>query len=203
MDDIVRKEFLLRLFATLLLVLTACLVGFDSQTKVLFYTYHLKATFKYLDALRVLLWIDAAAAGYNALQLLRCFFLTTSKGDIKQSSYKNYWLFFLLDQAIVYSVFATNSAATEAAAIALVGVKSLQWMKICNKFTRFCIQMGGALLLGYLAVLPLALLSSLSAFQLFRLYSPKHFLKLKNKLNHHPFYFVHQQNGLQNHQQNN
>lgn len=51
MDDIVKKEFMLRLFATLLLALTACLVGFDSQTKVLFYTLHIKATFKYLNAL--------------------------------------------------------------------------------------------------------------------------------------------------------
>ncbi|KAM3269777.1 CASP-like protein 2C1 [Capsicum chacoense] len=182
MDDIVKKEFMLRLFATLLLALTACLVGFDSQTKVLFYTLHMKATFKYLNALCVLVWIDAAVAGYNVLQLLRCFFITTSKGDIKQSYYKNYWVFFLLDQAIVYTVFAANSAAVEASAIALIGIKSLQWMKICNKFTRFCVQIGSALLLGYLAVLVLFLISSLSAFQLFRHYSPKHFLQLKTKL---------------------
>ncbi|XP_055824634.1 CASP-like protein 2C1 [Solanum dulcamara] len=180
--DIVRIELLLRLFATLLLVLTACLVGFDSQTKVVFLSVHIKANFKYLDALCVLVWIDAAAAIYNILQLLKCFYITTSKGDIKQSSHKNYWFFFFLDQAVVYIVFAGNSAAIEASAIALIGIKSLQWMKMCNRFTRFCIQIGAALILGYLAVLLLFMVSSLSAFQLFRLYSPKHFLKLKSKL---------------------
>lgn len=50
--DIVRVEFLLRLLAILLLVLTACLVGFDSQTKVVFLTVQIKANFKYLGALR-------------------------------------------------------------------------------------------------------------------------------------------------------
>ncbi|MCE3215564.1 putative xyloglucan endotransglucosylase/hydrolase protein 25 [Datura stramonium] len=125
-----------------------------------------------------------------------CRFLGVAKLDpgdiIKQSSYMNYWLFFFLDQAVVYTVFAANSAAIEASAIALIGIKSLQWMKICNRFTRFCIQIGGALLLGYVAVLVLIVVSSLSAFQLFRLYSPNHFLQLKTKLNDHDLYFVNQ-----------
>lgn len=88
-------------------------------------------------------------------------------------------------QAAVYTVFAAQSAAVEASAIALAGVRSLQWMKLCNRFTRFCIQIGGALLCGYAAVLVLVVVSSLSAFQLFRLYSPKKFLQLKGKLNDH------------------
>ncbi|XP_059287153.1 CASP-like protein 2C1 isoform X2 [Lycium ferocissimum] len=153
--DIVRKEFFLRLFATVFLVLTAVLVGFDTQTKVLFYV-HRKATFKYLNVLR---------------------------GDAKQSSYKNCWLFFFLDQVVVYTVFAANTAAIQASAVALFGVKSLQWMKLCNKFPKFCIQIASALIVGYVAVLLLAVVSSISAYQLFRLYSPKHFLKLKRKLN--------------------
>ncbi|OIT26840.1 PREDICTED: CASP-like protein 2C1 isoform X1 [Nicotiana attenuata] len=182
--DIVRKEGLLRLFAIVFLVLTACLMGFDSQTKLLFDTIERKASFKDLDALFVLVWIDVAVASYSVLQVLRCFLIpTTSKGDIRQRSYKNYWLFFFLDQAAVYTVFAAQSAAIEASAIALVGVRSLQWMKICNRYTRFCIQIGGALLCGYAAVLVLVVVSSLSAFQLFRLYSPKKFLQLKGKLN--------------------
>ncbi|XP_060171552.1 CASP-like protein 2C1 isoform X1 [Lycium barbarum] len=180
--DIVRKEFFLRLFATVFLVLTAVLVGFDTQTKVLFYV-HRKATFKYLNVLSVLVWIDVAVACYNVLQLLRCFFISTSRGDAKQSSYKNCWLFFFLDQVVVYTVFAVNTAAIQASAVALFGVKSLQWMKLCNKFPKFCIQIASALILGYVAVLLLAVVSSISAYQLFRLYSPKHFLKLKRKLN--------------------
>ncbi|CAL5385363.1 unnamed protein product [Camellia sinensis] len=57
-------------------------------------------------------------------------------------------------------------------------------MKLCDKYTRFCIQIGGALLCGYAASLSLALISILSGFSLFRLYSPKRFFLLKARINH-------------------
>lgn len=66
-----------------------------------------------------------------------------------------------------------------ASALAITGAESLQWMKWCNKFTSFCIQVGGALLCGYAATFFMAIVSSLSAFSVLRLYSPKHFLALK------------------------
>ncbi|KAL4279705.1 hypothetical protein GQ457_03G045090 [Hibiscus cannabinus] len=61
-------EALLRLTAISLLVLTACLVGFDSQRKVIFYIDK-KASFKDLRALVGLVYITSLAAAYNLVQL--------------------------------------------------------------------------------------------------------------------------------------
>uniref|UniRef100_A0A5B7B8W5 CASP-like protein n=1 Tax=Davidia involucrata TaxID=16924 RepID=A0A5B7B8W5_DAVIN len=181
--EIVKREAFLRLLAILLLVLTACLVGFDTQTKVIFSLVVRKANFRDLNALLVLVLIDSLAAGYNLLQLVRCFITCRFKCELTAGSNINLaWLCFVLDQAAVYIVFAANSAAFEASLIAVTGASSFQWMKLCNRYTRFCIQIGGALLCGFVATLLMALLSSISAYSLFRLYSPKQFLTLKDKL---------------------
>ncbi|KAL6331856.1 hypothetical protein AAG906_020203 [Vitis piasezkii] len=178
--SLARAEAFLRLFAILVLVLTACLLGFDTQTKLLFSTIKKTATFRDLGALQVVVYVDSVAAGYNLLQLGRGFISAKLKGKLINVSYVTLpWVCFLLDQAAVYTVFSANTAALQASIIAVTGESSLQWMKVCNRYTRFCIQVGGALLSGYLASLLMVLLSSLSAFSLFRLYSPKQFLLLK------------------------
>ncbi|XP_011069901.1 CASP-like protein 2C1 isoform X2 [Sesamum indicum] len=172
-----RIETFLRVLSTVLLVLTACLVGFDSQTKVFFYTYARKATFRDLNALYVLVWVDAAAAAYNLIQLFRSF-----RKDLADNSYTYLrWGTYLLDQAASYVVFAANTAAVQASVLALTGEKSFQWMKLCNRYTRFCIQIGGALACGVIAAILTVIISSISAYALFRLYSPKHFLLLKGR----------------------
>ena len=50
--SLARAEAFLRLFAILVLVLTACLLGFDTQTKLLFSTIKKTATFRDLGALQ-------------------------------------------------------------------------------------------------------------------------------------------------------
>lgn len=64
--------------------------------------------------------------------------------------------------------------------LAITGSDAFQWLKVCDKFTRFCVQIGGALLCGYAASIIMALISTISAYQVFRMYSPKWFLRLKN-----------------------
>ncbi|TXG60996.1 hypothetical protein EZV62_012359 [Acer yangbiense] len=81
---------------------------------------------------------------------------------------------------VVYLTFATNSAAVEHAILAITGMKEFQWMKWCNRFTRFCFQVGGAIVCGYVACALMASLTFISAFNLFRLYSPQKFLRLKH-----------------------
>ncbi|KAI6682560.1 hypothetical protein NL676_036441 [Syzygium grande] len=175
-------EALLRVCAILLLVLTACLVAMDAQTKLIVYTYAKKATFRDLNALPVLVYIDGVVAGYNLLQLSRCSVSACYKREIQSPLLKNLsWVHFLLDQVAVYIVFATTAASTQASLLAVTGSKAMQWMKLCNRYTRFCFQIGGALLCGYAACIVLALTSFLSAYNLFRLYSPTKFLQLKSK----------------------
>ncbi|KAK3435475.1 CASP-like protein 2C1 [Eucalyptus grandis] len=175
-------EVFLRVCAILLLVLTACLVAMATQTKLIMYTYARKATFRDLNALPVLVYIDGVVAGYNLLQLSRCSVSAYCKREIQCPLLKNLsWVHFLLDQVAVYTVFATTVAATQASLLAVTGSKAMQWMKLCNRYTRFCIQVGGALLCGYAASIVLVLMSFLSVYNLFRRYSPTKFLQLKSK----------------------
>ncbi|XP_061994583.1 CASP-like protein 2C1 [Rosa rugosa] len=174
-------EAFLRLSSVILLVLTALLVGLDHQTKFVFFTYR-KASFDQVNALLVLVYVDAVVAGYNLVRLFgKC---SMSAGLVKQnpqgSSVYLAWLSLLLDQIAVYVAFGANSAAFQASLIALTGISEFQWMKLCNKYSRFCFQMGGALSCGYLACLLLIFISFITAFNLFRLYSPKKLFLLKS-----------------------
>ncbi|KAG6411793.1 hypothetical protein SASPL_129877 [Salvia splendens] len=134
----------------------------------------------------VLVWIDVAAAVYNLLQLITSYKVQRFATNIYVS-----WGIFLLDQkdggvfnecnmqAAAYTVFGATAAAVQGSTIAITGEKSFQWMKLCNRFTRFCFQIGGALICGYAAALLMAITASISAYSLFRFYSPKRFLVLK------------------------
>ncbi|KAI7746705.1 hypothetical protein M8C21_023969, partial [Ambrosia artemisiifolia] len=82
-------------------------------------------------------------------------------------------------KAVVYMIFGASTGSLMACVYAITGERHLFWMKLCNKFNRFCIQIGGALLCGYVAFLLMAVVSFLSAYSLFRHYSPKTFLVLK------------------------
>ncbi|XVF70034.1 hypothetical protein PTKIN_Ptkin11bG0128900 [Pterospermum kingtungense] len=174
-------EAFLRLFAISMLVFTACLVGFDSQTQVIFYVQK-KASFRDLRALVGLVYITSSAAAYNLL-LLGCYsFSAWCKGSTSVESYVYLaWLRYLLDQAAVYVVFAGNLAACEHSLLVVTGQMNFQWMKWCNNFTRYCFQIGGSLFCGFVASLVMGFVASISAFNLFRFYSPKKFLVLKAK----------------------
>ncbi|CAI9285546.1 unnamed protein product [Lactuca saligna] len=178
--DITRMEALLRACATLLLLTTACLVRFDTQTSLIFPEYSRTATFRDMNALYVLVFMDVAVAGYNLVQLVIRGLLSSHMKQDMNGSYKHLaWISFLFDQAVVYMLFAANSACLTASLLAVRGEHDLFWMKLCNKFNRFCNQIGGALLCGYAAFFLMALVSSLSAYSLFRHYSPKKYLVLK------------------------
>ncbi|KAK2358805.1 hypothetical protein P8452_77829 [Trifolium repens] len=176
-------EVFLRVIAILFLVSTACLVAFDTQTKVVFLMISKKATYKDLDALKILVYVTSAAAGYNMLQLCKHTFSALPTISNFKASYYMYiaWITFLLDQITTYLTFATNTAAFQASIFALIGSDAFQWMKICNKFTRFCDQIAGALLCGYIAPLLMAMISTISAYKVFRMYSSKRFMRLKGK----------------------
>eukprot|EP00262_Sarcandra_glabra_P010059 TRINITY_DN2493_c0_g1_i3.p1 TRINITY_DN2493_c0_g1~~TRINITY_DN2493_c0_g1_i3.p1 ORF type:complete len:102 (+),score=3.69 TRINITY_DN2493_c0_g1_i3:56-361(+) len=72
---------------------------------------------------------------------------------------------------VAYVSFVANSAAAQASILAITGASPLEWTKVCNIYTRFCEQIAGGILCGYAASLIMAVVSSLSAFNLYRLYS--------------------------------
>ncbi|XP_044472533.1 CASP-like protein 2C1 [Mangifera indica] len=179
--DILKTEAFLRLSAALVFVLAACLVRLDTQTKFIFFTER-KITFKDLNGLQALVYAAFVAAGYNVLQLSRCiFFVSCFHGNLSKRSYRYLaWVGYLLDQVVLYLTFATNSAAVEQSMLVVTGMKEFQWAKWCNKYTRFCFQTGGAICCCFLACCLMAFTTFVSGFNLFRLYSPKKFLRLKN-----------------------
>ncbi|XP_004309969.1 PREDICTED: CASP-like protein POPTRDRAFT_578614-like [Fragaria vesca subsp. vesca] len=136
----------------------------------------------WVSGLLVLVYVDAVVAGYNLLRLIAKFPMSAGlvKENPKGSNVYVAWLSLLLDQIAVYVAFGANSAAFQAALVALKGIPEFQWMKLCNKYSRFCFQIGGALSCGYLACLLMILISFITAFKLFRLYSPKKLFVLKS-----------------------
>ncbi|KGN61092.1 CASP-like protein 2C1 [Cucumis sativus] len=181
----VKTEGILRFCAIILLVLSVLLLGFDKETVQIFHVDK-KASFKSLRALVIIIYVDSMAAGYNILQLCKCWIFAQPKGISKLGTHFHiylFWLSFFLDQVAAYLTFASNTAGMEAALLAVTGAHDFQWMKLCNRFHRFCYQVGGAFLCGYAAFFALLLISFISAFNLFRHYSPNHFLRLKSSNN--------------------
>ncbi|GAV59597.1 DUF588 domain-containing protein [Cephalotus follicularis] len=173
---ILRCEVLFRFCAMWLLVLSACLEGLAAQRKVI-YGIDITARYKDLQSLEASVYISSVAAAYNLLQLSRC--LARLSGNSKGSYRYLAWTSYLLDQIAVYIVFGVCSAALAQSVLVLTGVEAFLWLKWCGKFTRFCFQIGGALACGYVACVAMILVSVISAYNLFRLYSPKKFLLLK------------------------
>ncbi|KAJ0250994.1 Casparian strip membrane protein domain-containing protein [Hirschfeldia incana] len=99
---------------------------------------------------------------------------------VAQKTSNSKWISYILDQTAVYVVFSGASAAAQHSLLVVTGSRELQWMKWCYKFTRFCFQIGSAIILNYIAVMLMVILSFLSAFNLFRLYSPKRYFQFKS-----------------------
>lgn len=69
-------------------------------------------------------------------------------------------------------IVAATGAAAESAAFAKFGEAQVEWMKICDMYTKFCNQVGQAMATSLFLCATMLLLSSLSSFTLFRLYPP-------------------------------
>ncbi|XP_043710675.1 CASP-like protein 2C1 [Telopea speciosissima] len=179
-NRLLKAEGSLRFFAIVFLVLTAVLVRLDTETKLIFISER-KATYKDIKALVILVTVDFAVAGFHLLQLSKCLILASVGGKTVGSSTNLTWLSFLLDQMVTYVSFGILSASTQAAVLAITGESHLEWTKLCDKYTRFCYQIGGALFCGVASLLVMVLITSISAFNLFRLYSHNHFLILKGR----------------------
>ncbi|XP_010265455.1 PREDICTED: CASP-like protein 2C1 [Nelumbo nucifera] len=178
-NGMLKTEALLRLSAIGVLVLTACLVGTNTQTKHVFFSVERKATVKDLDALVILVIVESVTAFYHLLQLGKYFAFPRFK-EKKAISYETQaWICFMLDQIVTYVNFGATVAAAQASMLAVTGSRDFQWMKVCRIYKRFCFQIGGSLTCGLVASILMIMISTFSAFNLFRLYSPKRFLVFK------------------------
>ncbi|XP_077217390.1 CASP-like protein 2C1 [Tasmannia lanceolata] len=175
-NKILKTEGFLRLSIFVLAVTGACLVGLDTQTKEVFLSIKRKATDRDLKALVVVVIVDAITAGYSFIQLSKSVIFAWFKENPGRYNPSLSWVCFLLDQMVAYICFGANAAGTQASLLAVTGATRFEWMKLCNIYTRFCDQIGGGLFCGTMASLLMAIVTSISAFRLFRLYSPHQFL---------------------------
>uniref|UniRef100_A0ACD5Z9I1 Uncharacterized protein n=1 Tax=Avena sativa TaxID=4498 RepID=A0ACD5Z9I1_AVESA len=167
-----RAETLLRGACAAASAAAALLLGLSAQTKTVLFVRK-KAVPRDVEALWVLIVAAAVASGYHAARLLLRRLRSRGGGnDGNATCTAVAWISFLLDKGCAYVVFASSAAALQACFVALVGVQPLQWSKLCNIYTRFCVQGAFGMVCGLAAAVGMAVLSAFSARDLFRLYSP-------------------------------
>lgn len=73
-------------------------------------------------------------------------------------------------QIMTYLCLAAIASALQGALFAKLGEPTLQWMKVCTMYGKFCNQVGEGIASAVIASLSMVILSAISAFTLFRLY---------------------------------
>ncbi|GAB4830740.1 hypothetical protein Ancab_004772 [Ancistrocladus abbreviatus] len=160
-------ELILRLLICALGVLAAALIGSDSQVKA-FFSLQKKAKFTDMKALVFLVIVNGIAAGYSIIQALRCV-VSMVRGSVLCNK-PLAWAIFSGDQMMAYLTLAAVAAAGQSSIYAKLGQAELQWMKLCDMYGKFCRQSGGGMASALVASLCAVIISSISAFSLFRLY---------------------------------
>ncbi|KAH0449683.1 hypothetical protein IEQ34_020375 [Dendrobium chrysotoxum] len=161
------SELAMRLAALGFAVTASALVGSDRQVRM-FFSLEKRAKFTDLKVLVFLVAANGISAGYNLLQLVRCF-VGMMKGGV--SFGKGFaFVVFSCDQIMAYVTLSAMAAAAQAAVLALLGQPELQWMKICDLYSRFCIQAGEGIACAFIACSVMIIISCISAFNFFRLY---------------------------------
>ncbi|GMI72668.1 CASP-like protein 2B2 [Hibiscus trionum] len=167
-------ELVLRCLICGLSVLAAVLVGTDTEVKEIF-TIQKKARFTDMKALVFLVVANGISAAYSLVQAVRCV-VGMVRGSVLFSKPLALAIF-SGDQGLAYLNVAAVGAAAQSAVFAKMGQTQLQWMVICNMYGKFCNQVGEGIAVALLVCIIMVVLSSISAFGVFRLYGAK---KTKN-----------------------
>ncbi|KAJ1278152.1 hypothetical protein BS78_04G057500 [Paspalum vaginatum] len=150
----------------------ALLLGLSAQTKTVLFVQK-RAVPKDVQALWVLIVAAAAAAAYHVAQLARCLYMGRRLGVSGGPGCRRLLrgiacASLLLDKGCAYMLFATTAAALQACFVGLFGVEALQWSKLCNIYTRFCVQGAAGIVCSLLAAAGMAVLAAFSERDLFR-----------------------------------
>ncbi|KAI4331924.1 hypothetical protein L6164_016870 [Bauhinia variegata] len=102
-------EVCLRISAILVLIVTTCVVAFDTQTELILSVIEKKASYRDVNALKILMYVTSAAAGYNFLQLCKYPASVFFGRNLIKGSYINFsWVCFLLDQHSLFFLSSLN-----------------------------------------------------------------------------------------------
>ncbi|KAJ0438591.1 putative casparian strip membrane protein [Helianthus annuus] len=169
--DVGRKvrlaELILRSVVCVLALVSALLVATNSQVQEIF-TIQKKAKFTDMKALVFLVVVNAMAAAYSLVQVLRCG-LSVVRGSVVLSK-PLAWLILSSDQLMAYVMLAALGAALQSAIFAKFAEPELQWMKVCDMYGKFCNRSGEGIACSAVAWLMMVIVTGISSFSLFRLY---------------------------------
>ncbi|XP_047957229.1 CASP-like protein 2B1 [Salvia hispanica] len=163
-------ELILRCLICALAVVSAVLIGTDTQVKE-FFTIKKRAKFTDMKALVFLVVADGIAAAYSFFQLVRCG-VSMVRGSVLFNK-PLAWAIFSGDQILAYLSMAAVAASVQSAVFSKYGQTELEWMKTCTLFGKFCNQIGEGVATSVVMTLSTLILSAISAFSLFRLYGDK------------------------------
>ncbi|GAB2224736.1 hypothetical protein Drorol1_Dr00005506 [Drosera rotundifolia] len=160
-------ELVFRILICVLGVLAAALVGSDSQVRV-FFSIEKKAKFTDMKSMVFLVAANGIVATYSLNQVLRCV-VGMIRGSVLFSK-SLAWIIFSGDQAVAYLSLSALAAALQSSIYGKQGQEEFQWIKICNMYGKFCNQAGEGVASAVVVTLSMAIVSSISAYSLFRLY---------------------------------
>ncbi|CAF2231962.1 CASP-like protein 2B1 [Brassica rapa] len=160
-------EVLLRCSVSVFALLALILMVTDTQVKRIF-VVEKRAKYTDMKSLVFLVVANGIAAAYSSLQSVRCV-AGSMKGSVLFSK-PLAWAIFSVDQAMAYMSVAAIAAASESGVIGIRGEEKLQWMKVCNMYSKFCYQGAGVVASASIASIAMVFVSCISAFSLFRLY---------------------------------
>ncbi|XP_020689566.1 CASP-like protein 2B1 [Dendrobium catenatum] len=161
------SELAIRLAAFGFAVTASALVGSDREV-MMFFSLEKRAKFTDMKVLVFLVAANGILAGYNLLQLVRCFVGIMKGGVLFGKGFA--FVVFSCDQILAYVTLSAIAAAAQSAVLGLFGQPELQWIKICNLYSRFCTQAGEGVACAFIACLAMIIISCISAFNFFRLY---------------------------------
>ncbi|KAJ3675591.1 hypothetical protein LUZ60_004633 [Juncus effusus] len=161
-------EVVLRLAICGLGALASALIATDTQVRKIF-SLEKKAKYTDMKALVFLVIVNGIAAGYSLIHGIRCI-VSMIRGSVLFNK-PLAWAIFSCDQVMAYVLLAAVAAAAQSSVIGQFGQPEMQWMKICNLYTKFCNQVGEGLVSSFLASLSMVIISCVSSFNLFRLYA--------------------------------
>lgn len=166
-------EVLLRFLASLMSVAGLMLLVKDQQTVVQAVgnqNYYTEVRYSYVAGLQYLVYSNGLVAIYCFTVALLS--IVSAIGGARNGKL-GAWVVFVFDQGLAYVLLAAASASSDVAYLADKGNDKTTWPKICSTFPHFCKLLRASIVIAFFSVLLLAIISILSARQLFKKYGRK------------------------------
>ncbi|GMJ13990.1 CASP-like protein 1F1 [Hibiscus trionum] len=150
-------QIFFRIAATGTALAAACVI-FNAKQTVDVMGMSFDAKYSYSPAFKFFAFANAIACGFTSLSLVIVMFF--SRHGLNASIY---FMFFLHDLVMMSLVLSGVVAGTAIGAVGRDGNSKTGWLKICNRFEKYCNRVTTSLILSYVAMICLLVLTITSA----------------------------------------